>query len=232
MYDRPKMSQAMYQSLKRHIVRQRKKDADMKMLDATNQRLRAEREELRRQTLQSLRKTKDEVERLQGRLEKLRKEKSKLFSRFKEVFAEESVQKERQKEVQSHLPHLQQQFQQQQQQTSLYLQDMRHSQPPPASSSTRLGKRAARSPSPVAGVRQAKAAANTAVFSQQHSSALKSATTGHLQHPLSASYRGSITTGQSAQQMQFQMQQQPQQRHYGAPAYPPGYGGDGFKHPF
>uniref|UniRef100_A0A1I8J9P3 BZIP domain-containing protein n=1 Tax=Macrostomum lignano TaxID=282301 RepID=A0A1I8J9P3_9PLAT len=138
MYDRPKMSQAMYQSLKRHIVRQRKRDADMKMLDATNQRLRAEREELRRQTLQSLRKTKDE----------------------------------------------------------------------------------------------AKAAANTAVFSQQHSSALKSATTGHMQHPLSASYRGSITTGQSAQQMQFQMQQQPQQRHFGAPVYPPGYGGDGFKHPF
>ncbi|XP_074652573.1 uncharacterized protein LOC141906967 [Tubulanus polymorphus] len=99
LIERPKMTRTMYQSLKRHIMRERDKIKQAEQdQEAAEERVRKEREMRKKKEQEdslTLEQTKDQVSELEKKLESLRTEKHELFSSLKKVLHHEDETKRR-----------------------------------------------------------------------------------------------------------------------------------------
>lgn len=89
LIERPKMTRAMYDALKTHIIHQRQKKKQEQEADAANQRLRKEKELQVKQEKMTLEQTKEQLTELDKKLETLKHEKHELFLQLKKVLHEE-----------------------------------------------------------------------------------------------------------------------------------------------
>uniref|UniRef100_A0A0B6ZVC0 G protein pathway suppressor 2 n=1 Tax=Arion vulgaris TaxID=1028688 RepID=A0A0B6ZVC0_9EUPU len=99
LLERPKMTRAMYEALKRHIMheREKKKQAEQEQ-DAMMERLRKERELRKKKEEEdslTLEQTKEQIAQLEDKLEILKKQKSELFSQLKKVLYQEEETRRR-----------------------------------------------------------------------------------------------------------------------------------------
>ncbi|XP_014668993.1 PREDICTED: G protein pathway suppressor 2-like [Priapulus caudatus] len=87
--ERPKMTRAMYDSLKVHIMGQRQKKKQEQEADAAVQRLKKEREAKAKQEKMTIEQTKEQLGEMDNKLETLKQEKHELFLQLKKVLHEE-----------------------------------------------------------------------------------------------------------------------------------------------
>ncbi|XP_069681480.1 G protein pathway suppressor 2 isoform X2 [Periplaneta americana] len=86
---RPKRSEAMWEALKTHIIRERQKKKQEQEADAEVERQRKERERKQKQDVMTLGETRDQISQLELRLAQLKDEKHQLFLQLKKVLNED-----------------------------------------------------------------------------------------------------------------------------------------------
>lgn len=86
---RPKRSEAMWEALKVHIVRERQKKKQEEEADEEVERQRKERERKQKQDVMTLGETRDQISQLELRLAQLKDEKHQLFLQLKKVLNED-----------------------------------------------------------------------------------------------------------------------------------------------
>ncbi|CAG5134574.1 unnamed protein product, partial [Candidula unifasciata] len=92
LLERPKMTRAMYEALKRHIMLEREKRKQAQEQDAMMERLRKERELRKKKEEEdslTLEQTNEQIAQLQVKLEMLKNQKSELFMQLKKVLYQE-----------------------------------------------------------------------------------------------------------------------------------------------
>lgn len=95
------MTRAVYESLKRHIMKEREKKKQEQEQDELMERLKKERELRKKQAEEdslSLEETKEQISQLEGKLDMLKQKKSELFSQLKKALNNQEVRKTQQKE--------------------------------------------------------------------------------------------------------------------------------------
>lgn len=117
MIERPKLTKATYQALKRYILLEREKKKQEQEQDKAQERLRKERELRKRKEEEdslTLEQTKEQLLQLERRLAELKQDKHGLFSELKKVLHQENEMRQRaQMKEQNEIAALQQQQQQQ-----------------------------------------------------------------------------------------------------------------------
>ncbi|BFZ05144.1 hypothetical protein BsWGS_08183 [Bradybaena similaris] len=107
LLERPKMTRAMYEALKRHIMREREKKKQEQEQDAMMERLKKERELRKKKEEEdslTLEQTNEQILQLEEKLEMLKKQKSELFSQLKKVlYQEDETRRRAQQKEQSEL---------------------------------------------------------------------------------------------------------------------------------
>lgn len=86
---RPKRSEAMWEALKTHIIRERQKKKQEQEADAEVERQRKERERQQKQDVMTLGETREQISQLEVRLAQLKDEKHQLFLQLKKVLNED-----------------------------------------------------------------------------------------------------------------------------------------------
>ncbi|XP_021917149.1 G protein pathway suppressor 2 isoform X2 [Zootermopsis nevadensis] len=86
---RPKRSEAMWEAIKNHIIRERQKKKQEQEADAEVERQRKERERKQKQDVMTLGETRDQISQLEVRLAQLKDEKHQLFLQLKKVLNED-----------------------------------------------------------------------------------------------------------------------------------------------
>lgn len=95
---RPKRSEAMWEALKNHIIRERQKKKQEQEADAEVERQRKERERKQKQDVMTLGETRDQISQLEVRLAQLKDEKHQLFLQLKKVLNEDDRRRQLVKE--------------------------------------------------------------------------------------------------------------------------------------
>ncbi|BFZ15771.1 hypothetical protein BsWGS_18810 [Bradybaena similaris] len=107
LLERPKMTRAMYEALKRHIMLEREKKKQAQEQDAMMERLKKERELRKKKEEEdslTLEQTNEQIAHLQDKLEMLKKQKSELFMQLKRVlYQEDETRRKVQQKEQSEL---------------------------------------------------------------------------------------------------------------------------------
>ncbi|XP_054258081.1 G protein pathway suppressor 2 [Macrosteles quadrilineatus] len=85
----PQRSEAMWQALKAHIIKQRQKKKQEQEADAEVERQRKERERQQKQDKMTLGETREQISQLEQRLQQLKDEKHQLFLQLKKVLNED-----------------------------------------------------------------------------------------------------------------------------------------------
>jgi len=93
LVEKPKMSRAMWDALKTHIMRERQKKKQEQEQDAAIERLRKERENKQKQDVMTLEETKEQISQLEQKLEQLREDKHQLFLQLKKVLNEDETRR-------------------------------------------------------------------------------------------------------------------------------------------
>uniref|UniRef100_T1ITI9 G protein pathway suppressor 2 n=1 Tax=Strigamia maritima TaxID=126957 RepID=T1ITI9_STRMM len=93
LIERPKMSRAMWETLKNHIVKERQKKKQEQEADAAIERMRRERENKQKQDVMTLEETKEQIQHLEQRLGQLKDEKHQLFLQLKKVLNEDEIRR-------------------------------------------------------------------------------------------------------------------------------------------
>ncbi|CAG7823799.1 unnamed protein product [Allacma fusca] len=91
--ERPKMSRAMWEALKSHILRERQRKKQELEADAEVERQRKERERQLKQDSMTLSETRDQIVALDSRLTSLKEEKHQLFMQLKKVLNEDETRR-------------------------------------------------------------------------------------------------------------------------------------------
>ena len=113
--ERPKLTKAMYQALKKHIMKEREKKKQELEQDEQLERMRKEQELRKKKEKEdslTLEQTKEQIQRIEKSLEGLKQEKHELFSQLKKVLHQEDETRKRAqiKEQQSEMLSLQQAY--------------------------------------------------------------------------------------------------------------------------
>ncbi|XP_059160962.1 G protein pathway suppressor 2-like [Physella acuta] len=98
LLERPKMTRAMYEALKRHIMREREKKKQEQEQDAMMERLKKERELKKKKEEEdslTLEETNEQIAQLEKKLEILKGQKHELFSQLKKVLHQEDETRRR-----------------------------------------------------------------------------------------------------------------------------------------
>ncbi|XP_068223660.1 G protein pathway suppressor 2 isoform X3 [Palaemon carinicauda] len=103
MLERPKMSRAMWESLKSHIVRERKRKKEEQEADAEEERLRKERENRKKQHAMTLEETREKLSQMEQDLTNLKNQKHQLFQELKVVLNEDATRKRAQQQQNNYL---------------------------------------------------------------------------------------------------------------------------------
>ncbi|XP_070001562.1 G protein pathway suppressor 2 isoform X2 [Penaeus vannamei] len=98
LLERPKMSRAMWESLKAHIIRDRKRKKEEQEADAEEERLRKERENRKKQHAMTLEETRDTIVKMEQGLTDLKNQKHQLFQDLKVVLNEDATRKRAQQQ--------------------------------------------------------------------------------------------------------------------------------------
>lgn len=98
MLERPKMSRAMWESLKAHIVKERKRKKEEQEADAEEERLRKERENRKKQHAMTLEETREKLSQMEQGLSDLKSQKHQLFQDLKVVLNEDATRKRAQQQ--------------------------------------------------------------------------------------------------------------------------------------
>ncbi|KAG0727220.1 G protein pathway suppressor 2 [Chionoecetes opilio] len=98
MVERAKMSRAMWESLKAHIIRDRKRKKEEQEADAEEERLRKERETRKKQHAMTLEETREKITQMEQDLHDLKKQKHQLFQELKVVLNEDDTRKRAQQQ--------------------------------------------------------------------------------------------------------------------------------------
>ncbi|XP_045135700.1 G protein pathway suppressor 2-like isoform X2 [Portunus trituberculatus] len=98
MVERAKMSRAMWESLKAHIIRDRKRKKEEQEADAEEERLRKERETRKKQQAMTLEETREKIVQMEQDLHDLKKQKHQLFQELKVVLNEDDTRKRAQQQ--------------------------------------------------------------------------------------------------------------------------------------
>ncbi|XP_050739710.1 G protein pathway suppressor 2-like isoform X2 [Eriocheir sinensis] len=98
MVERAKMSRAMWESLKAHIIRDRKRKKEEQEADAEEERLRKERETRKKQHAMTLEETREKITQMEQDLNDLKKQKHQLFQELKVVLNEDDTRKRAQQQ--------------------------------------------------------------------------------------------------------------------------------------
>ncbi|XP_042205102.1 G protein pathway suppressor 2-like isoform X5 [Homarus americanus] len=98
MVERAKMSRAMWESLKAHIIRDRKRKKEEQEADAEEERLRKERENRKKQHAMTLEETREKLSQMEQDLNDLKNQKHQLFQDLKVVLNEDATRKRAQQQ--------------------------------------------------------------------------------------------------------------------------------------
>ncbi|KAK7017467.1 G-protein pathway suppressor [Halocaridina rubra] len=98
MLERPKMNRAMWESLKAHIVKERKRKREEQEADAEEERLRKERENRKKQHAMTLEETREKLSQMEQGLNDLKNQKHQLFQELKVVLNEDATRKRAQQQ--------------------------------------------------------------------------------------------------------------------------------------
>ncbi|XP_071513467.1 uncharacterized protein [Panulirus ornatus] len=98
MVERAKMSRAMWESLKAHIIRDRKRKKEEQEADAEEERLRKERENRKKQHIMTLEETREKLSQMEQDLNDLKNQKHQLFQELKVVLNEDATRKRAQQQ--------------------------------------------------------------------------------------------------------------------------------------
>ncbi|XP_013411353.1 G protein pathway suppressor 2 isoform X2 [Lingula anatina] len=104
LIERPKMTRAMYQALKKHIMKQREKKKQEQEQETEQERLRKERESRKKKEEEdslTLEQTKEQISQMESQLEALKQEKHELFSLLKKAIHEDETRRRQQMKEQS-----------------------------------------------------------------------------------------------------------------------------------
>ncbi|KAK3882691.1 hypothetical protein Pcinc_012941 [Petrolisthes cinctipes] len=93
MVERAKMNRAMWESLKAHIIRDRKRKKEEQEADAEEERLRKERENRKKQQAMTLEETREKLTQMEHELTDLKNQKHQLFQDLKVVLNEDATRK-------------------------------------------------------------------------------------------------------------------------------------------
>lgn len=98
MVERAKMNRAMWESLKAHIIRDRKRKKEEQEADAEEERLRKERENRKKQHAMTLEETREKLSQMEQDLNDLKNQKHQLFQDLKVVLNEDATRKRAQQQ--------------------------------------------------------------------------------------------------------------------------------------
>nr|XP_053633242.1 G protein pathway suppressor 2-like isoform X1 [Cherax quadricarinatus] len=98
MVERAKMNRAMWESLKAHIIRERKRKKEEQEADAEEERLRKERENRKKQHAMTLEETREKLSQMEQDLNDLKNQKHQLFQDLKVVLNEDATRKRAQQQ--------------------------------------------------------------------------------------------------------------------------------------